>query len=159
LTRKGEKEVLKMTLIRWTPLRNVLNFRDEMDRLLEDVYGRMAAPADGHEGDWFPVMDMSEGKDDITASMELPGIKKEDIKVSVHDDVLTISGEKKQEQADEGENARRVERSYGYFKRSVSLPAGVDPGKVKATFKEGVLKVTLPKLESKKPKEIPVQVS
>jgi HSP20 family protein len=154
-----EKEVLEMTLIRWRPLRNVMSFRDDMDRLLDEFYNRMTGPADGYEGDWFPPMDVSEGDNEVTASLELPGISREDIKVSVHNDVLTVSGEKKQERTDEDQNVRRVERNYGFFKRSVSLPAEVDATKVKATFKDGILKVTLPKLESKKPKEIEVQVS
>ncbi|MFH1312281.1 MAG: Hsp20/alpha crystallin family protein [Candidatus Eisenbacteria bacterium] len=148
-----------MRLIRWTPMRNVVSFRDQMDSLLEDMYGRMTGPDDGHEGDWLPPMDMSEGEKDVTVSLELPGMNKEDIKVSVKDDVLTVSGEKKQEKTDDGEDSCRIERSYGFFKRSVSLPAEVDAAKVKATFKDGVLKVEMPRIEAKKPKEIPIQVS
>ena len=149
-----------MKLIRWTPMRNVTSFRDEMDTLLEDLYGRMTVPEDGHEGDWLPPLDMSEGESDVTVSLELPGMNKEDIKVSVKDDVLTVSGEKKQEKTDDdGENSCRIERSYGFFKRSVSLPAEVDAAKVKATFKDGILKVEMPRIEVKKPKEIPIQVS
>lgn len=148
-----------MALIRWTPFRSVMSFRDEMDRLLDDFYGRMAQPGESANGKWLPVMDVSETEDSVIACLELPGLKKEDIRVSVHDDILTVSGEKKQEKTEEGENVRRVERSYGFFKRTVSLPAQVDADKVKAAFKDGVLKVTLPKLESEKPKEIQIQVS
>jgi len=130
-----------------------------MDKLLDDFYGRMPQPGEPSNGDWFPAMDVSETENSVTACLELPGLKKEDIKVSVQDDILTVSGEKKQEKTEEGENVRRVERSYGYFKRSMTLPAHVDADKVKAALKEGVLKVTMPKLESEKPKEISIQVS
>jgi HSP20 family protein len=147
-----------MTLIRWTPLRSVMSFRDEMDRLLDDFYGRMTPRGESYEGDWLPAMDMKETDGEITASIELPGLSKEDIKVSVKNDVLSISGEKKHEKTEEKENVHRVERSYGYFKRSVVLPVEVDSAKVKAAFKDGVLTVTLPKIESKKVKEIPIQV-
>jgi HSP20 family protein len=148
-----------MALIRWTPIRSMLSFRDEMDRLLDDFYGKMAPAGDVYEGDWRPAMDIKETDDEITASLELPGLDREDIKVSVKGDVLTVSGEKKQEVTETKENVHRIERSYGFFKRSVVLPMEVDSDKVKASFKNGVLRVKMPKLESKKTKEIPIQVS
>lgn len=148
-----------MALIRWTPLRNMVSFRDEVDRLLEDFYGRVTPPAEVYEGDWLPAMVMKETDNEIVASVELAGMSKDDIKVSVKNDVLSISGEKKAEKSEEKENVHRVERTYGYFKRSVVLPMEVDSDKVKAAFKDGVLTVTLPKVESQKPKEIPVQIS
>jgi HSP20 family protein len=119
----------------------------------------MPTVGEKYEGDWCPVMDMSETEQDVIASVELPGMGKDDIKVSVHDDVLTVTGEKHQEKKETKENVHRVERSYGCFKRSVAVPADVDADKVKATFKDGILKVTLPKLEVKKAKQIPVEVS
>lgn len=148
-----------MALIRWTPLRSVMSFRDEMDRLLDDFYGRMAPSGEMYEGDWFPPMDLSENDGEVIACLEIPGLAKDDIKVSVQNDVLTISGEKKQEQTEEKENVHKVERTYGMFKRVLKLPAEVDSAKVKASYKDGVLKVKLPKVEAKKPKEIPIQVS
>ena len=148
-----------MALIRWTPLRSMMSFRDEMDRMLDDFYGRMSPSGESYEGDWLPAMDMRENDGEVLVSLELPGMSKSDIKVSVKNDVLSITGEKKAEKTDEKENVHRVERTYGYFKRSVALPVEVDSGKVKASFKDGVLKVTLPKVEAKKPKEIPIQVS
>jgi HSP20 family protein len=148
-----------MALIRWSPMKDALSFRDEMDRLLDSFYGRTVPSAERYEGDWYPVMDIAETDDEVTACLEVPGLKREDLKVSVHDDVLTVTGEKKQEKSTDGENLHRVERVYGYFKRSVALPSSVDADKVKAAYKDGVLKISLPKLESKKPKEIEVQVS
>jgi HSP20 family protein len=148
-----------MKLIRWTPLRSMMSFRDEMDRLLDDYYGRMAPSGESYEGDWLPPMDMKETNDEVVTSLELPGLSKGDIKVSVKNDVLSVTGEKRAEKVEEKENVHRVERTYGYFRRSVVLPVEVDSEKVTATFKDGVLKITLPKVESKKPKEIPIQVS
>ena len=148
-----------MALIRWTPIRSMMSFRDEMDRLLDDFYGRMAPSGESYEGDWLPAMDMKETDNEVVAHVELPGLSKNDIKVSVKNDVLSITGEKRAEKTEEKENIHRVERTYGYFKRSVVLPVEVDSEKVKATFKDGVLRITLPKVESKKPKEIPIQVS
>ena len=148
-----------MALIRWTPLRGVMSFRDEMDRLLDEFYGRMTPAQEALEGDWCPVMDVADTNGDLTASVELPGLDRNDIKVSVQDDVLTVTGEKKQEKTETEDNYRRSERSYGYFKRAIKLPSSVDAAKVTAAYKDGVLKVTMPKLESKKAKEIPIQVS
>lgn len=148
-----------MAIVRWSPFRSILSLRDEMDRLLNEFYGSVLPSSESYEGDWYPAMDVSETNDEIIATLELPGMNREDIKVTVSDGVLTVSGEKKQEKIDESENRHRVERTYGYFKRSISLAADIDTSKVKATYKDGVLKVTMPKLEEKKTKEIPVQVS
>ncbi len=148
-----------MAIVRWSPFRSIMSLRDEMDRLLNEFYGSMLPSSESYEGDWYPAMDVSETDSEVIATLELPGMKREDIKVTVSDGVLTVSGEKKQEKVEENENRHRVERTYGYFKRSVSLPAEIDTSKVKAVYKDGVLKVTMPKLEEKKTKEIPVQVS
>jgi len=148
-----------MAIIRWTPFRSMLSLRDEMDRLLNEFYGRVVPTTETYQGDWYPAMDITETDNEVIATLELPGLKREDIKVSVNNDILTVSGEKKQEKTEENENIHRVERTYGYFKRSVALPVEVDTNKVKAVYKDGVLKVTMPKLEEKKTKEIPVQVS
>jgi HSP20 family protein len=148
-----------MALIRWSPFREVMTFRDEMDKLLGDLYGKTVVSRDQYDGDWLPAMDIAENDSEVTASLELPGLKREDIKVSVQDDVLTVTGEKKQEQTEDAGRVHKVERSYGYFKRVVSLPTSVDAGKVKATYKDGLLTISLPKTESKKPKEIAIEVS
>ena len=148
-----------MAIIRWTPFRNVMSFRDEMDRLIDDFYGRQTPAGEMYEGDWCPSLDLKESDGDVRASIELPGLSKDDIKVSVQGDLLTVSGEKKNEVADTKENVHRIERSYGYFKRVVTLPTEVQADKVKAEFKDGVLKVTMPKVETRKTREIPVEVS
>jgi HSP20 family protein len=138
----------------------MMTFRDEMDRVLDDFYGRMPETVrESYEGDWLPAMDIKENNGEIWATIELPGLSRDEIKVSVKNDMLSVSGEKKQEKTEEKENVHRVERSYGYFKRTVKLPSEVESDNVKASFKDGLLKIKLPKVESKKVKEIPIQVS
>lgn len=148
-----------MALVRWSPLREALGFRDEMDRLLDEFYGRVVPSRDKLEGDWTPPMDISDADGEVVAEVELPGLKKDDIKVCVEDDILTVTGERKKEESASGDNWRRVERTYGYFKRSVKLPTPVNADKVRAAYKDGVLTISMPKVESKKAKEIPIQVS
>jgi HSP20 family protein len=110
-------------------------------------------------GLWAPATDISETKDDVLVSIELPGMKKDEIKVTVQDNLLTIRGEKKQEKEQKDTNYHRMERSYGFFSRSFSLPTTIKEDKIKANYEEGVLKVWLPKADEVKPKEIPVSIS
>jgi HSP20 family protein len=105
-----------------------------------------------------PATDISEDKDNFVFSVEIPGMNKEDFKVTVQDNTLTIRGEKKQESEVKDSNYRRVERSYGAFSRSFSLPASVKSDKIKAAYENGVLKLVLPKAEESKPKEIPISI-
>jgi HSP20 family protein len=108
--------------------------------------------------DWLPAVDVSETDGDYQIKAEIPDVKKEDVKVTVEDGVLTIQGERKQEKEEKGKKYHRVERSYGRFVRSFTLPDLVDEGKVKAEFKDGVLNLQLPKSEKVKPKAIEVTV-
>ena len=144
-----------MRLVRWTPFRDLMTLHEETGKMLDDFFERRG---EADNGDWVPVMDVSERQDEVVVKAEIPGMEKQDIKVSVKDDKLTISGEKKREEREEGENWHRVERTYGSFKRVLALPS-VDNEKVEATYKDGVLEIRLPKLESAKPKEIPIKVS
>ena len=105
----------------------------------------------------FPV-DLYEDKDTVTVQAELPGLKKEDINISLEDGFLTISGERKQEQKVEGAESYRTERFVGIFQRTVTLPSEVDAEKIKASYTDGILTVTLPKSEKSKPKQIPISV-
>jgi HSP20 family protein len=129
--------------------------RDEMDRLFDSSFApafRAASPFSR----WTPALDVYQDKDQFTVVAELPGLKKEDIELSLHNDVLTVSGERKQENKDE--QGYRNERFFGRFQRSFTLPASVDRDKVKATYQDGILKVVLPKAEEAKPKQIEVSV-
>jgi HSP20 family protein len=129
---------------------------------LRDQFGRLFDIAfPGREerelwGDWSPALDAFEDKDKYIVSIELPGLKKEDISVAVHDGVLTVSGERKSEKDSKEGLVHRTERYYGKFTRSVSLPATVKADKVSAAYKDGVLTVEVPKAEEARPKTIPV---
>jgi HSP20 family protein len=101
---------------------------------------------------------VSETKDNLVINTEIPGMSKDDVNVSVKDNVLTLSGEKKQEKEEKDADYHRIERSYGSFSRSFTLPTSVQPDKVKAAYKDGILRITLPKSEEVKPKQIPITV-
>lgn len=151
-----------MTLVRWNPARDLMRFpsdifrmQREIDQLVDSVF-RRDTDEDLFPSVWSPAVDVAESDNEYLVKVELPGINKEDVKVTVQDSVLTILGEKKQET--EAKNYHRVERSYGSFQRSFTLPSTVKADKVDATFKDGVLTIALPKAEEAKPKEIDVKV-
>jgi HSP20 family protein len=130
--------------------------RDQFSRLFDIAFPTRTAES---FGDWTPALDAREDKDKYTVAVEIPGLKKEDINVSVHDGVLTVSGERKSEKEVKEGTVHRSERYYGKFSRSVSLPAEVRADKVSATYKDGVLTVEIPKAEEAKPKTVEVKVS
>jgi len=140
----------------WSPLNRLSTLRDEIDRLFD-----LSLPSFSPEtfGGWSPALDVYQDKENVTVKVELPGLKKEDIDISLHDGVLSISGERKFEKTDQSGETSRSERFFGRFQRSVSLPTRVDGGKVSASYKDGILTVTLPKAEEAKPKQIEVTVS
>ena len=109
--------------------------------------------------DWTPTVDISETEAEYAIKAELPEVKKEDVKVTVEDGVLTIQGERKQEKEEKGKKYHRIERSYGRFVRSFTLPDTVDEGKVRAEYADGVLNLHLPKSEKAKPKQIDVKIA
>jgi HSP20 family protein len=133
------------------------NLRDELDSLFElPFWSNFQRQAQLFSG-WSPALDIYQNNENVIARVELPGMRKEDIEISLHDGMLTISGERKAESA-EGEKAERTERYVGKFRRSVSLPTLVDANKVAAYYRDGILTVTLPKAEEAKPKQIQVNV-
>ena len=141
--------------VAWTGFDRWNSLRDELDSLFEipfwSNFGRQSQLFSG----WSPALDLYESGDHLIAVVELPGMRKEDIDISLHDGTLTISGERKRESRG-GEKAERTERYFGAFRRSIALPTRVDASKVSATYKDGILKVTLPKAEEAKPKQIQV---
>jgi HSP20 family protein len=148
------------TLTRWEPLREMEDFQNRLSTL----FGR--APTrrpNGREeitlADWMPLADITEDEKEYLIKAELPEVKKEDVKVSVENGVLTISGERKFEKEEKKRKYHRVERGYGTFVRSFALPDDADAGKVQAEFKNGVLTVHLPKSEKAKPKQVEVKVA
>ena len=138
------------------PLPELNRIRKEINRIFEDPFGFVTAPTSFFEG-WSPSLDIFEDKDKITVRTELPGMRKEDIEISLQDGTLTIGGERTTT-SENGENAERTERFSGKFRRSITLPARVDSGKVSAAYKDGILTITLPKAEEAKPKQIKVNV-
>jgi HSP20 family protein len=141
----------------WPSLDRWASLRDEMNSLFE--LPLMGDPARQTQlfGGWTPALDLYQNNDNVVAVIELPGMRKEDIDISLHDGMLTIAGER-QISSGEGENAERTERFSGKFRRSISLPTRVDAGKVNATYKDGILTVTLPKAEEAKPKKVEVTI-
>jgi HSP20 family protein len=133
------------------------SLRDEIDRLFEVPLSELANPSRLLSG-WNPALDVYEDKDSLFVKVELPGLKKEQIDISLHDGILSISGERKSEEKHEDAEVYRAERFYGRFQRSVTLHTPVASDKVKAQYQDGVLTVTLPKTEEAKPKHIDVSV-
>jgi HSP20 family protein len=131
-----------------TAFGRLFNLNDEIERLFE------TAPQA-----WVPALDVQENKDQFTVNLDLPGFKREDINVQLEDGTLVISGERKAETVAEGAEVHRNERLYGKFSRALTLPTAVSADKVKATYKDGVLTITLPKAEEAKPKHIDVSVN
>lgn len=150
-----------MTLVRWDPFRDL----EEVSDRLNWMFRRSTLPRTNGNAketmivaDWVPSVDVSETEGEYQIKAEIPDVKKEDVKVTVEDGILTIQGERKQEKEETGKKYHRVERSYGSFVRSFTLPDLVDEEKVKAEFKDGVLNLQLPKSEKVKPKAIEVTV-
>ena len=140
---------------KWEPFRDMLSLRADMDRLFSSLFG---GGYEEREGLWAPLVDIEEDNDTIMVKVEIPGMKKEDIKVSVQSNILTITGERKHESETKNKTFHRVERSYGKFSRMITLPTDVDSDKVKANYKDGILSITLPKPEAVKPKHIDVEI-
>ena len=141
-----------MTLTRWTPWQELESVNRQLSRLLDDSNSTM----DTGGGHWAPSVDIRETDDALLVQAELPGIDKKDVKLEVREGVMTLSGERRYEKDVEEENVHRIERSYGSFTRSFSLPANIDSEHVQADMKDGVLSVRLPKRESAKPKAIEI---
>jgi HSP20 family protein len=157
---KGKPNMIN-TLTRWEPLREMEDFQNRLSTL----FGRPIRRGDGQgrEGitlaDWTPLADITEDDREYLIKAELPEMKKEDVKVTVENGVLIISGERKFEKEEKKKKYHRVERGYGTFMRSFTLPDDADANKVKAEFKNGLLTVHLPKSEHAKPKHIDVNVA
>ncbi len=150
-----------MSIMRWRPGRELATIRDEMNRLFDEFFSGFPFPERRRglmEGEWAPIVDVAETDENIVVTAELPGVKQNDVEITVVNDVLTLKGEKKEEKEIKKENYHRIERSYGSFQRSITLPTGVQADKAKASYKDGVLTVTIPKVEEAKPKSIKINV-
>ena len=146
-----------MEIVPWKPFGELSSFRKELDRLWNLAAGESPFTKTLSEM-WQPTVDISETNDSLVVKAELPGLETEDVNVSISGDILTIKGEKKTEDEQKDEHYHCVERYSGSFQRVFQLPSGVKADEVKATFDKGVLKVTLPKVEEAKKKEIEIEV-
>ena len=145
-----------MAIVRWEPLRELTTLQNEMNRLFGSVFD---TPPQGNGGTlrrWMPAMDLVETEDHFVLRADLPGMSEENVNIEVEERVLTISGERKAEHAKQERGFYRVERQFGSFSRTLTLPDGIDGEQIKASFKNGVLEVWIPKPEERKPRRIPI---
>jgi HSP20 family protein len=144
-----------MTIVRWEPLRELGTLQSEMNRLFNTVFDSPGGNG-GTLRRWMPAMDLLETADSFVLRADLPGMGEEDVNIELEDSTLTISGERKTEHESSEEGYYRVERASGAFHRSLTLPKGVDPEAVTASFDRGVLEVRIPKPEARKPRKIQI---
>ncbi len=145
-----------MAVVRWEPFRELTALQNEMSRW----FGTPAGPGTGNQSStWAPASDVWETEDEFVLSFDLPGIPEDEISVEFDDDVLTVSGERSRTDESSDEHYYRFERRYGAFQRSISLPAGIDEGKINAHYDKGVLEIRVPKPEEQKPRRIEIQAN
>ena len=142
-------------LIRWEPMREMMTLREAMDRLFDDAYTHPVGGRSGYSG--VPAIDLIQNKDEVIVKASLPGLTTDDIHITLTNGVLTLSGEYKQEEIKKEETYHLREHRYGSFERSISLPVEVDLDKTKAEFMNGILTITLPKVEAIKPRTISIK--
>jgi HSP20 family protein len=145
-----------MNLVRWNPWKEMSTLQHRINHMLNEPFFRSDSDDELRMGSWYPAVDMFDDGDKIVIKAELPGMDKKDISVDIEDRVLTLSGERNYENEVKEENYYRRERASGTFKRAFNLPADVNSDEIKADFKDGVLKIEIPKPEAKKPKQITV---
>jgi HSP20 family protein len=141
----------------WDPFSQLSSLREEIDRLFDRPLSGLSSPQQFWLGGGWPTVDLFEDRDRLIVKVEVPGLKKEDIDISLHDGVLSVSGERKAEQKFENAETHRSERFVGPFHRSLTLPVAVQADKTSASYQDGVLTITLPKAEEAKPKQIQIQ--
>jgi HSP20 family protein len=147
-----------MAIVRWEPMRELASIQNEMNRLFGTVFEPAQPGNGGALRRWMPAMDLVETADQFVLRADLPGLGEEDVSIEVEDNVLTVSGERKAEHEQSKEGYHRVERAFGAFSRSLTLPEGVDAESVAASFDRGVLEIRIPKPEQRKPRKISIGV-
>lgn len=145
-----------MNIRKWNPFSEMMALHNQLDRLLGESLER-GARGDFDFGTWSPPVDLREESDRLVLEMELPGLKKEDIEINLENNVLTIKGERKFEKEEKKDNYHKIERSYGKFSRSFSLPAAIKADEIDASLNNGVLTLSLPYAEEAKPKKISIK--
>jgi HSP20 family protein len=148
-----------MALVRWEPQRELSSLQSEMNRLFNTFFD---TPTPGGNGGgvrrWVPSMDLVETDEHFVLRADLPGLSEDDVAIELEDNVLTVAGERKAEHEEKKEGFYRMERSFGQFRRSLTLPEGIDANGIAATFDKGVLEVRIPKPEERKPRRVAIQV-
>ena len=147
-----------MSLVRWDPFRNIATLQDRINRLFDDAFPRPAGSDEDLVCAWRPLVDIFETENGIVIQVDLPGVTKEDVSVEVKENVLTIQGERKIETQASDDQYYRRERSCGTFQRSFTMRSIIAPDKIKASFKNGVLKIEIPKPEEEKPRQVSVNI-
>ena len=155
-----------MALIRWNPVRDGVTLPSDMfqmHREIDKMFDRFLGGSLAEDGSvftssWTPAVDITEHENEYIVKMELPGVSKDDVKITLEDNVLTVKGEKKQEKESKSSNYHRVERTYGAFQRTFTVPSDVKANGIDASYKDGILSIALPKSEDAKPKQIDVKV-
>ena len=151
-----------VTLTRWNPATDSANMAQRMERMFDEMIGRglwRSSEDRPLRGSWVPAVNILEREDGIVITADLPGLKAEDVEVTIDNGVLTLKGERRLEEIAEGETYHRVERSYGTFERSFSIPNSVDTKKIEARFVNGEMTLTLPKRDESKPRSVKVKVA
>jgi HSP20 family protein len=145
-----------MTIVRWEPLRELNSLQSEMNRLFNTVFDTPSGTSGNVLRRWMPAMDLVESGDHFVLRADLPGMSEDDVNIEFEDGTLTVSGERKAEHEESNEGFHRVERSFGSFSRSLTLPQGIDAEAVTASFDRGVLEIRIPKPEQRKPRKIAI---
>ena len=140
------------------PIQDLFSIHNDINRFFDQWYRPARYRAEGESLDWMPVVDILEADEHVEIRAEMPGLSEQNVQVAVTDDVLTLKGKKTQESEDKDQKYHRVERSYGRFQRSFTLPANLDPEDIKAKFAHGVLTVSIPKVKEVEPKEVQISV-
>ena len=149
-----------MTIVRWDPFRNMSTLQDRINRIFDETASRSQDyDVEVSQCDWRPVVDIYDSEKSIVINAELPGVTKDTITLDVKENILTLKGERKSEEEVNKENYYRMERCFGTFERAFTLPSTVDPAKITANFKDGILKIEIPKPDQKKPKQITINVN
>jgi HSP20 family protein len=146
-----------MALVRWEPARELHSVQSEINRLFNTLFDAPTGSTGNFPQRWVPAMDLIETDHEYVLKADLPGVSEEDVAIEFENNVLTVSGERKSEHEERKDGYRRIERSSGRFSRSLTLPDGVDPSAVGATFDKGVLEIRIPKPEQRKPQKISIK--
>jgi HSP20 family protein len=145
-----------MAIIRWDPFRDLVTIRDKMNRLFEDAVTQRGEEKELVASSWAPAVDIYEDESQLVLTAEIPGLSEKDVEIKIEDNVLSIQGERKLQKETREENYHRIERAYGSFYRSFTLPNYVDEDKIRAENENGVVKITMPKKAELKPRKVKI---